>query len=82
MSLTEELITFSVQTQYESLPMSVRHAASRCVLDHLGCVFGGMQTHLGRITADLVSRDGGAHGETSSLGESGDMHIADDKRES
>jgi 2-methylcitrate dehydratase PrpD len=60
MSLTEELITFSVQTQYESLPMSVRHAASRCVLDHLGCVFGGMQTHLGRITADLVGRDGGA----------------------
>ena len=60
MSLTEELITFSLRTQFESLPRSVRHAASRCVLDHLGCVYGGMQTDLGRIIADLIKGQGGA----------------------
>ena len=59
MSLTREMIAFAMDTDYRGLPVSVRHAASRCVLDHLGCVIGGVRTDLGRIVAGQVMQEGG-----------------------
>ncbi len=59
MSLTEAFVAYSLETTYSDLPEPVRRAASRCLLDHLGCSTGGTQTDLGRMVIDLVKNEGG-----------------------
>lgn len=59
MSLTEAFIDFSLDLTFEDLPPAVRTAAGRCLLDHVGCVAGGLQTQLGQAVAEMVLSQGG-----------------------
>jgi 2-methylcitrate dehydratase PrpD len=57
--LTPLFAHFVAETQYAQLPERVRHTAKRCLLDHLGCVSGGMQTELAQIVTNLVRAQSG-----------------------
>ena len=59
MSLTIALVTFTRDCHYDALPAATRQAAARCLLDHLGCVVGGMRTELGQSVAGLIAEMGG-----------------------
>lgn len=59
MSLTAALAAFTHDCRYETVPHATRRAAVRCLLDHLGCVVGGMRTELGQLVAGLVVEMGG-----------------------
>lgn len=59
MTLTEAFIEFTLDTKNDDLPQPVRALAARCLLDHLGCAVGGMQTELGQFVAEMVISDGG-----------------------
>jgi 2-methylcitrate dehydratase PrpD len=57
--LTPLFARFAAETPYAQLPERVRHTAKRCLLDHVGCAAGGMQTELARIVTALVRSQGG-----------------------
>lgn len=59
MSLTATLAAFTHACRYDDLPGATRRAAGRCLLDHVGCVVGGMRTELGQKVAGLVTGWGG-----------------------
>ena len=59
MSLTTSFAAFTHDCHYDGLPPATRRAAARCLLDHLGCVVGGMRTELGQTVAGLVAEMGG-----------------------
>lgn len=59
MSLTATLAAFTHDCRYDDLPAATRRAAARCLLDHVGCVVGGMRTELGQKVAGLVTGWGG-----------------------
>jgi 2-methylcitrate dehydratase PrpD len=59
MSLTEKLADFIEETTFSSLPSNVIKTAKLCLLDFLGCVYGGSREKSGKIVLDLVRKLGG-----------------------
>ena len=56
MSLTEKLAGFIVETDFDDLPNEVVKKTKLCLLDFLGCVYGGSRDRSGRILLDLVRK--------------------------
>jgi 2-methylcitrate dehydratase len=58
--ITQQYVDFAVQTQFEQLPPEVVHAATRFVVDSVGCAVAGWTTEKGRIAASLMKAAGGS----------------------
>lgn len=63
-TLTEILADFALNVTFESLPALVVSKAKLEILDTLGAMFGGAQTHSGRVLCDYILNQGGRAGAT------------------
>lgn len=57
--ITRRYVEFLSRTTFEQLPPEVVHAATRFVLDSVGCAVAGWTTHKGRIAASVMKSAGG-----------------------
>jgi 2-methylcitrate dehydratase PrpD len=59
-SVTQELVDFTVDTAYQDLPSKVVRECKHLLLDSTGCALGGLNTEKGRISVALAKRMGGS----------------------
>jgi len=57
--ISEDLVTFLVETQYEDLPAEVVHETKRSLLDSVGSAIAGIATDKGKIAVSVARRAGG-----------------------
>lgn len=65
--ISNELVTFLIETEFKHLPSEIVHEAKRGLLDALGCAVAGIATDKGKIAVSLSKRLGGPQ-ESSILG--------------
>lgn len=75
LGVTQTLVDYAVGLRYEDIPTDVVEKAKACLLDSLGCGFGGYRTELGRIVIDQVKEMGGAR-QATLLGDGGQVPCA------
>jgi 2-methylcitrate dehydratase PrpD len=56
---SHELASFLAGLQYADLPTRAAELLKLCLLDTIGCAFGGHKTEAGRVTARYLGRAGG-----------------------
>ena len=61
---TKELATYAVETQIEDYPKEVIDKVKLCILDSIGCMFGGSHTNLGRAIMTPIKNMGGSEDAT------------------
>ncbi|MDX9982697.1 MmgE/PrpD family protein [Sphaerochaeta sp.] len=66
-TVTDKIIDFTMNTQFENLPTEIIHEAKRSLLDSIGSLFTGYATEKGKIALNLANRFGGAE-ESSVIG--------------
>jgi len=55
LSLSEKLAEFILNTSYEGLSSDAVNKAKLCLLDFLGCVYGGYKERFGRLVLSLIN---------------------------
>ena len=58
-SITQELLDFVMDTDFENLPEAVVHESKRIILDSMGCAVAGLSIDKGKISVALARRQGG-----------------------
>ncbi|MCK5202233.1 MAG: MmgE/PrpD family protein, partial [Desulfobacterales bacterium] len=61
---TKELATYAVETRIEDYPKEVIDKVKLCILDSIGCMFGGSHTNLGRAIMTPIKNMGGSEDAT------------------
>jgi 2-methylcitrate dehydratase PrpD len=64
MDITQKILDFVIETNYEDLPGEVIHEAKRSFLDAVGCAIIGLATDKGKIAASVGCRLGGPQEST------------------
>jgi 2-methylcitrate dehydratase PrpD len=62
--ISDDLVRFLIETEFENLPLEVIHEAKRSILDALGCAVAGIATDKGKIAVSLAKRLGGPQEST------------------
>ena len=63
-TITQSLIEFVTETNYDTLPENVVLEVKRSLLDSIGCAFTGMSTEKGKLAHQLAKRLGGIEEST------------------
>ena len=58
-SITQELLDFVMETDFEDLPETVVHESKRIILDSIGCALAGLSIDKGKVSVALARRLGG-----------------------
>jgi 2-methylcitrate dehydratase PrpD len=66
-NVTEEVVKFSIKTNFDDLPKDAVHEAKRVFLDSIGCALDGLDVAKGKISVQLA-RLLGASSESTILG--------------
>lgn len=56
---TSILAAYAAETTYRDFPDEVIHMAKRCIVDSIGCAYGGAETRTGRFITGLAEELGG-----------------------
>ncbi|MGI6440994.1 MAG: MmgE/PrpD family protein [Peptoniphilaceae bacterium] len=59
-NVTDSLLNFANDTNYDDLPAPILHEVKRGLLDSIGSVFAGLGTEKGKMALSVVNRLGGA----------------------
>ena len=58
-SITQEIVRFAAETQFDDLPDEVVHETKRTLLDSIGCAIAGLSVEKGKLALKLARRLGG-----------------------